>query len=109
MTAIWRAVPYEVTAGEDGFRYVEHGRADDLSVGTYALADGIEDPQGPHTADEVYVVVSGEAVLETPQGRFDAGPGDVLFVAAGEEHRFTKVRGDFRAVVVFGPAGDSEA
>ena len=102
-------MPYEVTTGEDGFTYVEHGRTDDLSVGTYALAHGTSDPQKPHTEDEVYVVVSGEAVLETPRGPFEAGPGDVLFVAAGEEHRFTKVRGDFRAVVVFGPAGDSEA
>jgi mannose-6-phosphate isomerase-like protein (cupin superfamily) len=103
VTESWRAQPYDVSAGAEGFRYVEHGRTADLSVGTYVLTDGTTDPQEPHPADEVYVVISGEAVLQTPDGRFEAGPGDVLAVPAGVEHRFAEVRGDFRAVVVFGP------
>jgi mannose-6-phosphate isomerase-like protein (cupin superfamily) len=109
VTGSWRAQPYDISAGTEGFRYVEHGRTEDLSVGTYTLADGSKDPQEPHPADEVYVVISGEAVLQTPDGRLEAGPGDVLVVPAGVEHRFADVRGEFRAVVVFGPAADAGA
>jgi len=37
------------------------------------------------------------------------GPGSVVFVAAGEEHRFTGVTEDLAAVVVFAPAEGSRS
>jgi quercetin dioxygenase-like cupin family protein len=32
------------------------------------------------------------------------GPGSVIYVAAGEEHRFTDVTEDLAALVLFAPA-----
>jgi quercetin dioxygenase-like cupin family protein len=32
------------------------------------------------------------------------GPGSVIYVAAGEEHRFTHVTENLAAIVVFAPA-----
>ena len=43
--------------------WLEFLRVPALSVGIYALRAGAEDPQAPHTEDEVYYVVSGRATL----------------------------------------------
>lgn len=89
-------------SGEPG--WTELVRGPDLSAGVYRLAAGGEDRQQPHTEDEVYVVTRGRATLWTPSGSAPAVPGSVLFVPAGEEHRFVDVTEDFEVVVVFGPA-----
>ncbi len=62
--------------------------------------------QTPHAQDEVYVVVRGRGVL-FHDGRRDAfGAGDLLFVAAGLEHRFEDFTDDLAVWVVFyGPNG----
>ena len=70
---------------------------------------GGEDPQEPHTEDEIYVVSSGRGVLAGPGREIPIGPGSVLFVAAGEEHRFEQVEEDLVLIVVFGPAEGSAA
>jgi len=41
-----------------------------------------------HTADEVYVVLAGEATLEAEGGSRRLKPGDTAFVALGKEHHF---------------------
>ena len=101
----------EVLNGAGTFRpgYAEHLRTADLSVGTYGIPAGGADGQSPHTEDEVYVVVSGNARLATPGGTADVGPGSVVFVPAGEEHRFVDVSADLTVLVVFGPAEYSRA
>jgi mannose-6-phosphate isomerase-like protein (cupin superfamily) len=84
--------------------YQEHLRTADLSVGTYGIPAGGVDGQAPHTEDEIYVVTAGRARLVTPARSVDVGPGSVVFVPAGEEHRFTDVTDDLCVLVVFGPA-----
>ena len=65
-----------------------------------------EDPQTPHDQDELYVVASGKGTFLRAGERFRFGPGDVLFVAAGIEHRFEAFSDDFAVWVVFyGPQG----
>lgn len=44
--------------------------------------------QTPHEQDELYVVVAGSGCLLHDGRRDPFGPGDLLFVAAGVEHRF---------------------
>jgi mannose-6-phosphate isomerase-like protein (cupin superfamily) len=62
--------------------------------------------QAPHAQDEIYVIVRGRGVL-FHDGRRDAfEPGDVMFIAAGIEHRFEDFTEDLAAWVVFyGPPG----
>ena len=95
--------------GAEAAWWREHLRTDDLSIGTYAIPAGGEDPQEPHTEDEVYVVSSGRAVLRGPGGAVAGGPGSVVFVAAGEEHRFERVEEDLVLIVIFGPAEGAAA
>lgn len=89
--------------------WVEHLRVPNLSVGTYCIPAGGVDDQSPHTEDEIYVVTAGRARIVTPDGAADVGPGSVIFVPAGEEHRFVAVTEDLALLVVFGPAYGSRA
>jgi mannose-6-phosphate isomerase-like protein (cupin superfamily) len=75
-----------------------------LSVGTYCIPAGGLDTQTPHTEDEVYVVTAGRARIVTPERSAEVGPGSVIFVPSGEEHRFVDVTEDLALLVVFGPA-----
>lgn len=75
-----------------------------LLLGLYTPS-GI-DPQTPHEQDEVYIVVSGRGEFVQEGERISFGPGDAIFVAAGEQHRFENFSEDFATWVVFyGPKG----
>lgn len=65
-----------------------------------------EDTQKPHSRDEIYVVVRGSGEFVNGDLRFKFGPGDVLFAATGEVHRFERFSDDFATWVIFyGPEG----
>ena len=65
-----------------------------------------QDPQTPHTQDEIYIVQSGTGVFDKAGEKRPFGPGDVIFVEAGVEHRFEGFSDDFAAWAVFwGPEG----
>ncbi len=89
---------------EHGVLWIEQLRVPDLSIGTYSVPAGGTDPQSPHTEDEVYVVTAGRARIVTDDGEAAVGPGSVIFVPAGEAHRFVDITEDLAVLVIFGPA-----
>ena len=96
-----------VDAGEA--HWVEQFRVPDLSVGTYSIPVGAVDEQSPHTEDEIYVCTGGRATLRTPSGDAAMAPGVVVYVPAGEEHRFVDVTEDLSLFVLFAPPEGSRA
>jgi mannose-6-phosphate isomerase-like protein (cupin superfamily) len=79
----------------------EHGS---LAVKVYA-PQGTDD-QTPHTRDEVYVVARGTGTFWDGERRRPFQPGDLLFVPAGQPHRFEAFTEDFATWVIFyGPEG----
>jgi AmmeMemoRadiSam system protein A len=90
--------------GPGGERFAEALRHGTMSVEIYAPR--LEDPQQPHEQDELYFVVQGRGLFVRGTERVRFGPGDVLFVAAGEVHRFEEFGHDLVVWVVFwGPRG----
>jgi len=78
-----------------------------LELGLYAPRG--RDPQGPHTRDELYVVMRGAGWFVNGPTRTRFAPGDVLFVPAGVVHRFEEFTDDFVVWVVFyGPEGGEQ-
>jgi mannose-6-phosphate isomerase-like protein (cupin superfamily) len=75
-----------------------------MSVGVYVLAAGSDDEQTPHHEDEVYFVVRGRASLRIGSSTRSVAPGDCMFVAAGDTHRFEDITDDLELLVVFAPA-----
>ncbi len=93
------------SSGERFVRVLVHGS---LEVEVYAPRGS--DPQTPHDRDELYVVVEGSGEFVNGPERHPFGPGDVLFVPAGFEHRFEGFTDDLVVWVVFyGPEGGEES
>jgi mannose-6-phosphate isomerase-like protein (cupin superfamily) len=104
MKIIGDAGRFTPPSGQAANHWVEQFRVADLSVGTYSIPRGGIDDQEPHTEDEIYVVTAGRAVLRAGDDSAAVEPGSVIYVAAGEEHRFTDVAEDLAAIVLFAPA-----
>ena len=100
---------------ESGRPYLEFLRVPAMSCGVYVLAAGAVDGQKPHAEDEIYYVIQGRAKMairvkdgETPgDGKMidrEVGPGDVIFVAARQEHTFQSIEEELQLLVIFAPA-----
>ena len=65
-----------------------------------------DDPQKPHSRDEIYFVARGHGRFFDGQRRYPVEPGSFLFVPAGHVHRFEDFSADFVVWVAFyGPEG----
>ena len=94
---------YTVPSGAEPNDWIVHLATNDLSLGTYCIPAGGTDDQSPHTEDEIYVVKTGQAALVTGSGTAAVGPGSVIYVPAGETHRFTDITEDLALIVIFAP------
>jgi len=90
--------------GPEGRRFATVFQRGQLLVEIYAPR-GV-DPQKPHTRDELYFVVSGGGEYVCGERRQRFAPADLLFAAAGVEHRFENFTDDLVLWVIFyGPEG----
>jgi mannose-6-phosphate isomerase-like protein (cupin superfamily) len=103
MHLIGLAGTYTPPEGGEPNHWIVHMNSDALSLGTYSIPAGGTDDQEPHTEDEVYVVQAGRATLVTASGTVPVEPGSVVFVPAGETHKFTDITEDLALVVIFAP------
>jgi mannose-6-phosphate isomerase-like protein (cupin superfamily) len=87
-----------------GGLYHEFLRVPTMSCGVYRLSAGAEDPQSPHSEDEVYCVLSGRARFRSGSRELTVTAGSILFVPAGENHRFLSIEEDLVLLVLFSPA-----
>jgi mannose-6-phosphate isomerase-like protein (cupin superfamily) len=88
---------------EDGGWEVVH-EAPNLEVGVLTRIAPTPDPPVRHTADEVYVVLAGEATLEAGGESRRLKVGDAAFVAVGKEHHFVDYE-RISVLVVFASGG----
>ncbi|MGH8076293.1 MAG: cupin domain-containing protein [Lysobacter sp.] len=91
--------------GKPFLRLFAHGS---LEVEVYRPVG--RDAQTPHTRDEIYVVIAGHGEFVNGGKRQSFQTGELLFVAAGVEHRFENFSDDFSTWVMFyGPKGGEAA
>ena len=101
------AAAMEKLPGPGGERFARVFGHGSMEVEIYAPRG--TDQQTPHSRDELYVVVDGSGTFVHDTERQTFGPGDVLFVSAGVEHRFEDFTDDLAVWVVFyGPEGGEE-
>ena len=89
-------------AAPDGYA-AEVLRSDLLSVGLYLLPAGGTDDQTPHTEDEVYYAVRGQATLRVGAVDHPIRPGTLLFVPAMAVHFFHDISEELILVVFWAP------
>jgi quercetin dioxygenase-like cupin family protein len=89
---------------QSGQSYLEFLRVPSLRTGIYALPAGGVDPQRPHAEDEIYYVIDGRAMVTVADEEQPVAPGDVIFVAAGVDHRFHTIAEDLTLLVFFSSA-----
>jgi mannose-6-phosphate isomerase-like protein (cupin superfamily) len=59
------------------------------------------DLQTPHKQDELYIITSGSGEFIHEAERCNFKSGDLLFVPAGDVHRFENYTSDFATWVIF--------
>ena len=84
--------------------YLEFLKVPNLSMGLYILPAGGTDPQRPHTEDEVYYVVSGQAKIRVDSEDRDVQAGSIVYVAKNVEHKFHSIEEDLKVIVFFAPS-----
>jgi mannose-6-phosphate isomerase-like protein (cupin superfamily) len=84
--------------------YLEFLKVRDLSMGLYVLPAGGEDPQSPHTEDEVYYVVGGRAKMLVADEDQNVRAGSIVYVAKNVAHHFHSIEEDLTLLVFFAPA-----
>jgi quercetin dioxygenase-like cupin family protein len=105
----YQAFELEELQADRSRSYAEFLRRPGLSMGIYHLPVGGTDPQHPHKADEIYVVLAGRATLEVEGDKLAVNAGKVVSVDIGADHRFIDVTEDLQVLVVFAPPDDPGA
>ena len=92
---------------KSGVLYHEFLKVDALSTGVYSLPAGSTDPQHPHTEDEVYFVLDGNAKIRVSTEDRAVSTGSIVYVPAGVEHRFHSIKEELKILVFFAPSEGS--
>lgn len=87
-----------------GNHYFEFLRVPAMSTGVYELDAGAEDPQQPHTEDELYYVASGKGTLLVGDENVPVAAGSMVYVPARVVHRFHSITEAMTIIVFFAPA-----
>lgn len=72
-----------------------------ISAGIYELKAGETDQQQPHTMDELYFILSGASDFTVEDKTTTVKPGDVLFVRATLDHKFSNITENLKILVWF--------
>jgi mannose-6-phosphate isomerase-like protein (cupin superfamily) len=89
----------------DNTDYARLFERDSFDIGMYRPVK--VDQQTPHSRDEVYIIAAGSGEFVCGDENRTFSTGDVFFVPAGVEHRFTKFSYDFATwVIFFGKIGE---
>lgn len=93
-------------SGRPWLGFIDHAN---MFVGLYELKDSAVDEQKPHSLDEVYYIIDGKATMEVGDQSFPVKEGAIVYVKAGETHRFTNLQDSVSAIVFFSKTDPSNS
>jgi mannose-6-phosphate isomerase-like protein (cupin superfamily) len=99
----FQATELQTRQAAAGKLYLEFLREASMSMGLYVLPVGGIDPQQPHAEDEVYYVISGRGAVTVGDEVQPVEAGSIVFVVAGEAHRFHDISEELAILVFFAP------
>lgn len=85
-------------------RYSEFLRVEEMSAGVYRLPVGAQDLQHPHSEEEMYYVIHGQATIQIGEKSHEVAAGACIYVPANVPHWFSNITKDLVLLVVFAPA-----
>jgi mannose-6-phosphate isomerase-like protein (cupin superfamily) len=86
---------------KEGGYFLDFLKIRDLEAGIIVLRPGEKDTQEPHSADELYYVIQGSAMMELDKTIKSVNEGSIVFVPAGMQHRFYGNSEDLVVLYVF--------
>ncbi len=89
---------------ESGSAYLSFMNIPTMSLGIYSLPKDGTDGQSPHGQDEIYYVLGGKAKINIEGAAHAVQEGSIIFVAAGDEHKFVEIEEDLDLLVFFSKA-----
>jgi mannose-6-phosphate isomerase-like protein (cupin superfamily) len=106
--------PFQTRGGEVVHQYTgrleKHGNSVRHSLAMMTLEPGCSsDPHAHKIAEESFLVIRGNAVIQVNDHRVEVGPGDCVFVQAGERHTVTnRSNTRFECVIATSPPWNPE-
>ena len=73
---------------KEGGYFLDFLKVRNLEAGIIVLHPNEVDTQEPHSDDELYYVIKGNAWMEIGKKKIHVKEGSIIFVPAGLEHRF---------------------
>jgi mannose-6-phosphate isomerase-like protein (cupin superfamily) len=85
----------------EGGYFLDFLKIRNLEAGIIVLHPNEDDTQEPHSDDELYYVIKGNARMEMGQKKIEVKEGSIIFIPAGLKHRFYGNSEDLFVLYVF--------
>jgi mannose-6-phosphate isomerase-like protein (cupin superfamily) len=85
----------------EGGYFMDFLKTRNLEAGIIVLHPNEADTQEPHSDDELYYVISGNAWMEMGKKKIEVKEGSIIFIPAGLRHRFYGNSKDLFVLYVF--------
>ena len=85
----------------EGGYFLDFLKIRNLEAGIILLHPNEADTQEPHSEDELYYVIKGNAWMEMGKKKIEVKEGSIIFIPAGLRHRFYGNREDLYVLYVF--------
>ena len=73
---------------KEGGYFLDFLKVRNLGAGIIVLHPNEADTQEPHSDDELYYVIKGNAWMEMGKKKIQVKEGSIIFIPAGLQHRF---------------------
>lgn len=73
---------------KEGGYFLDFLKVRNLEAGIIVLHPNESDTQEPHSDDELYYVIKGNAWMEIGKKKIQVKEGSIIFIPAGLQHRF---------------------